>query len=83
MKLKRTSWFPSDTHPIRAGLYERDWRNTDLLPEEDRRVWLDEWYPVKNKKSILYPGLWYTDERNEASWQKLPWRGLSENPNQK
>jgi hypothetical protein len=74
----KTLWFPPGTHPTRRGLYERDWRGTDILPEEDRRIMLDMWEPVRNPRDILYPGVWYVlPEYNDASRQHLPWRGLA------
>lgn len=79
--MKKTAWMPPSTHPLRRGLYERDWTNTDILPEEDRCVSMDFWEPVTNRRDILYPGVWYVlPEYNDASRQHLPWRGL-ERPN--
>jgi len=76
--MEKTPWFPPHTHPTRRGLYERDWRGTDILPEEDRRIMLDEWIPVSNPRDILYPGVWYVlPNYNDASRQNLPWRGLA------
>jgi hypothetical protein len=57
--MKRTPWFPGDTHPVRRGLYERDHRQCSYSHEEDKRISLDLWEPVKDPKDILYPGVWY------------------------
>lgn len=75
--MKKTPWMPPETPPIRRGLYERDWTNTDILPAEARGVSMDFWEPVRNPRDILYPGVWYVlPEYNEASRQHLPWRGI-------
>lgn len=71
-----TEWYPADTHPVRGGLYQRDWSHTDILPVGERRVCFDWWEPVNNRCDSLYPGVWYTwPDLNDATWQNLPWRG--------
>ena len=75
--VKLTQWFPKDTYPIHRGLYERDWRDTDIIPKESRVISLDFWEPVTSRRSNLYPGVWYVgEEMNDASYQNLPWRGV-------
>lgn len=75
--MKKTGWMPSNTTPKRRGLYERDWTDTGILPVEDRRIHMDLWELVPNKRDILYPGVWYVEPGwNDASRQNLPWRGL-------
>lgn len=75
--MEKTPWFEPHTHPKRRGLYERDWRETDILPEEDRCIHMDLWEPVRNPRDILYPGVWYVSPGwNDASRQNLPWRGV-------
>lgn len=72
-----TDWYPPDTHPVRRGLYERDWTNTDILPAEDRRIHMDLWDPVSDTRDPLCPGIWYVQPGwNDATWQRLPWRGV-------
>jgi hypothetical protein len=62
------------TLPKRRGLYVRDWRGTDVLPEHDRRLTMDLWMPVPAGDS-LWPGVWYVwPGWNEASEGRLPWR---------
>ena len=76
--MNKTDWYPPHAHPTRRGLYERDWRGTDVLPEEDRRITLDFLEPVMNPRDALYPGIWYVlPEYNEASRESLPWRGIT------
>lgn len=76
--MKRTPWFPANTHPARRGWYERDHRKCwKYINPDDRRIQLDLWEPVP-KGHDLYPGVWYVQDGglNDASNQNLPWRGL-------
>lgn len=76
--MTRTAWYPPDSYPLRRGLYERDWRHTNILPEEERAISLDHWEPVPNPADSLYPGIWYVQPGwNDATIQQLPWRGLT------
>ena len=77
--MTRTPWFPGTTHPARRGWYERDHRLCNYLDPADRRITLDLWEPVADRRSILYPGVWYVQDGglNDASHQNLPWRGLA------
>ena len=77
--MTKTQWFRGNQYPVRDGLYERDWTNTNIHPAEDRKIYLDLWVCEWNLNSICYPGVWYViDERgpNDASAQNLPWRGV-------
>lgn len=76
--MKRTPWFPANTHPARRGWYERDHRKCPYKDKKDRGIFLDLWEPVNNPRDILYPGVWYVQAGglNDASHQNLPWRGL-------
>ena len=75
--MRKTPWFPPDTYPARRGLYERDWRQTDILPVEERKIYLDLWEPIDDPSDSLYPGIWFVPpDWNDASRQHLPWRGL-------
>ena len=77
--MRVTPWFPRNTYPVRAGLYERDWRFAFHLPENGRIIALDLWELVPYKDHFLYPGVWYVMQGLlEASHQNLPWRGLAE-----
>ena len=78
--MKRTPWFPANTHPARRGWYERDHRQCwRYINPDDRRIQLDLWEPVP-KGHDLYPGVWYVQDGglNDASHQNLPWRGLTQ-----
>lgn len=46
--MNKTPWYPPNTHPVRRGWYERDWRNTDILPAHERTICMDFWEPVRN-----------------------------------
>ena len=70
--MKVTPWFPANTHPKWRGLYERDWRGTDILPVEDRQVILDYWIPAPNPKDSLYPGVWFIPPEWTESTVKIP-----------
>lgn len=92
--MKRTEWYRPDQVPARMGWYERDHRKVrEYQDDADRRISLDLWEPVNDKRSILYPGVWYvnaagwyrnalgervyrTEVLNDASHQRLPWRGV-------
>jgi hypothetical protein len=61
--------------PPGRGLYVRDWRGTDIEPESDRALHIDLWEPVPDRRSILYPGVWYVAPSwNDATCKLLPWR---------
>lgn len=71
------AWKHPSTNPPVRGLYARDWRGTDVLPESDRAVMLDLWEPAPHCP-VLKPGVWYVAPRwNDASRQRLPWREAS------
>ena len=58
--MKKTPWFPENTHPARRGWYERDHRNCWVyITPADRRITRDLWEPVNDPKHFLYPGVWY------------------------
>lgn len=82
--MKRTPWFPGSKVPLRAGWYERDHRScVEYVDPADRRICRDWWEPVRDNRSILYPGVWYIKDEhglNDASRQDLPWRGLAKDP---
>lgn len=60
MKMKRTPWFPANTHPARRGWYERDHRQCwEYINPAERIIAMDWWEPVKDKSDRLYPGVWY------------------------
>ena len=76
--MNKTPWYPANTHPVRRGWYERDWRDTDILPVHERTICMDFWEPVRNPRDLLYPGVWYVlPGLNDASLQHLPWRGVA------
>ena len=61
--------------PPKRGLYVRDWRGTDILPEHERALTIDLWEPAPDPGDILYPGVWYVyPGPNDASRPRLPWR---------
>lgn len=57
--MKKTPWFPGNTHPVRDGYYERDHRSASYLDRKDCKITRDKWLGVSDKNSILYPGVWY------------------------
>ena len=62
------------TTPKKRGLYVRDWRGTDVIPESDRRLCIDLWEPLPPGDE-MGKGLWYVwPDWNDASRDKLPWR---------
>jgi hypothetical protein len=71
--VKRTPWYPADTHPVRRGWYERDHRQVPYQDRADRRISLDLWEPVNDPKSILYPGVWYV--QGTPYWHTCPLTG--------
>ena len=71
--MTRTPWYPADTHPVRRGWYERDHRHVQYQTPEDSRISLDLWEPVPNRRSILYPGVWYV--KGEPYWYTNPLTG--------
>lgn len=71
--MTRTPWYPADTHPARRGWYERDHRQVQYQNPEDSRISLDLWEPVPNRRSILYPGVWYV--KGEPYWYNNPLTG--------
>lgn len=78
--MKRTPWYPANTNPARRGWYERDHRQcSTYVNPKDRRIHLDFWEPVDDPRSIIYPGVWYVQDGgfNDATFQQLPWRGLT------
>lgn len=81
--MKRTPWYPADTHPVRKGWYERDHRGCVAYTNPaERRISLDLWEPVNDPKSILYPGVWYV--QGTPYWHTCPLTGrrtLSDNIN--
>lgn len=71
--MKRTPWFPADTHPARRGWYERDHRKCwKYINPDDRRIQLDLWEPAP-KGHDLYPGVWYV--LDEPYWHLHPLTG--------
>lgn len=58
-RTKRTPWYPPDTYPARGGWYERDHRQCNYADPSERRISLDKWVPVRDRKDPLFPGLWY------------------------
>lgn len=72
--MKRTRWYPGDTHPARRGWYERDHRGvTTYIDPADRRITRDLWEPVNDPSHILYPGVWYV--LDEPYWYHNPLTG--------
>lgn len=71
LALKHPSVLPSN-----RGLYVRDWRGvTELLNDSDRCLSVDCWEPVRNRRDILHPGVWWVlPGLNDASQDRLPWR---------
>lgn len=60
--------------PPKRGLYVRDWRGTDVLPESERCLSMDLWEPLPPGDE-MGPGLWYVwPGWNDASVAALPWR---------
>ena len=58
--MKKTPWFPENTHPSRRGWYERDHRNCwKYADHTDRKITRDLWEPVNDPNDILFPGVWY------------------------
>lgn len=79
--MKRTAWYRPDQVPARYGFYERNHRKvSEYTDRADRRIWLDLWVPVRDKRSMCWPGIWYVrgpgDDMNDASHQRLSWRGV-------
>lgn len=65
--MKKTPWYPANTHPVRKGWYERDHRRvSEYIDKADRRISLDLWEPVNDKSDSLYPGVWYV--QGEPYW---------------
>jgi hypothetical protein len=80
--VKRTDWYRPEQVPARRGWYERDHRRVPYQNREDRRISLDLWEPVRDQRSILYPGVWYV--QGEPYWYAHPLTGqrvLSDNIN--
>lgn len=72
--MKKTAWYPANTHPARKGWYERDHRRVSgYLDPADRRISLDLWEPVNDKSDILYPGVWYV--QCPRTWVYSKWTG--------
>ena len=72
--MKRTPWYPANTHPTRRGWYERDHRRViAYIDPADRRISLDLWEPVPDPKHILHPGVWYVQD--PPSWYTNPYTG--------
>ncbi len=70
-KLRLKHW---SVRPRKRGLYVRDWRGTDVLPETDRRLSIDLWMPLP-PGDAMGPGMWYVwPDWNDASRAELPWR---------
>ena len=72
--MKKTPWFPGNTFPIRDGWYERDHRGCyEYSDPADRRICLDMFYAVRDKRDPLYPGIWYV--QSDPYWFYNPFTG--------
>ena len=64
--MKKTKWYKPSQVPARDGWYERDHRKCNYEEGVGNEITLDLWQGDSNKKSILYPGIWYV--KGPAYW---------------
>lgn len=82
MAPKFTPWFVGSDTSLKEGWYERDHTGcTNYKDEKDRGIFRDWWMPATRQNKLAAPGMWWTLDPvtgfNDASFQQLPWRGLT------
>lgn len=77
-KEKLTPWFPGNVKPLRKGVYERDWL-------DDGPKWFSHWNGKTWRAGDDIAEVAASAENTNliSDHQKLPWRGLAQDPKAK